>query len=73
MRIVELLNNITLPITNEEANLLDRFDDKTTVLFKSKLDEREQLIANSLVNKDVLLRLQEDGKIAYKRRVQQSK
>ena len=73
MRIVELLNNITLPITNEEANLLDRFDDKTTVLFKSKLDEREQLIANSLVNKDVLLRLQEDGKIAYKRRVRQSK
>ena len=73
MRIVELLNNITLPITNEEANLLDRFNNETPVLFKSKLDEREQLIANSLVNKDVLLRLQEDGRIAYKRRIQQSK
>lgn len=71
MRIVELLNNITLPITNEEANLLDRFNE-TPVLYKSKLDEREQHIANNLVNKDVLLRLREDGKIAYKRHVQQS-
>ena len=54
MRIVELLNNITLPITNEEAELLDKFSEGR-VLYKSNLDEHEQRIAGSLVNKDVLL------------------
>ena len=68
MRIVELLNNITLPITNEEAELLDKFSEGR-VLYKSNLDEHEQRIAGSLVNKDVLLRLQEDGKIAYRRKI----
>ena len=68
MRIVELLNNIniTLPITNEEAELLDQFAD-TETLHKSALDPRQQLIANSLVNKDVLLRIQENGRITYRK------
>lgn len=67
MRIVELLNNITLPITNEEAELLDQLTDQK-ILPKSSLDERQQRIANSLVNKDVLLRIQENGRIAYRKR-----
>ena len=67
MRIVELLNNVTLPITNEEADLMDQFGE-SQLLYKSELDERQQHIASSLVNKDVLLRLQENGKIAYKKR-----
>lgn len=68
MRIVELLNNsnITLPITNEEAELLDQFTEDQ-VLYKSSLDPRQQLIANSLVNKDVLLRIQENGRITYQK------
>jgi len=68
MRIVELLNNIniTLPITNEEAELLDQFAD-TETLHKSALDPRQQLIANNLVNKDVLLRIQENGRITYRK------
>jgi hypothetical protein len=66
MRIVELLNNISLPITNEEAELLDQFADNA-VLHKSALDPRQQVIANSLVNKDVLLRIQENGRITYQK------
>ena len=68
MRIVELLNNITLPITNEEAEILDHFSDQK-ILSKSTLDERQQRLANSLVNKDVLLRVQENGNIIYRKKV----
>lgn len=67
MRIVELLNNITLPITNEEAEVLDMLTDSKQV-FKSDLDSRQQLIANHLVNKDVLLRIQENGRITYRKK-----
>lgn len=67
MRIVELLNNITLPITNEESDVLDMLQDNKQI-FKSDLDSRQQLIANQLVNKDVLLRIQENGRITYRQK-----
>ena len=68
MRIVELLNNISLPITNEEAEVLDMLNDRKE-LRKSELDERQQLMANQLVNKDVLYRISENGRITYKKRI----
>lgn len=68
MRIVELLNNITLPITNEESEILDCFTDRAE-LHKSELDPRQQLVANSLVNKDVLYRIQENGRITYRKKI----
>jgi hypothetical protein len=67
MKIVELTNKLLLPITNEEAELLGRFIGATPVA-KSHLTEREQLLANQLTVKDVLLRTNEDGKIYYKKR-----
>ena len=68
MRIVELLNNISLPITNEESEILDMFDESKQVL-KSSLDPRQQIMANNLVNKDVLYRINENGRIIYKKRI----
>ena len=68
MRIVELLNNITLPITNEEAEVLDMLE-TTTVIHKNKLDPRQIIMANRLVNKDVLYRINENGQISYKKRI----
>ena len=68
MRIVELLNNITLPITNEEAEVLDMFEGHNS-LYKNKLDDRHVIIANRLVNKDVLYRINENGRIIYKKRI----
>jgi hypothetical protein len=68
MRIIELLNNVTLPITNEEAEVLDMLQDSKQ-LFRSDLDPRQQRLANSLVNKNVLLRIQENGRITYRHRV----
>ena len=68
MRIVELLNNITLPINNEEADLLREFDDQSEV-HKADLDPRQQHIANQLVNKDVLRRIRENGRITYRKKI----
>ena len=68
MKIVELTNKVLLPITNEEAELLERFVGDTPIA-KSHLDEHEQLLANSLTVKDVLIRNNADGKIYYKKRI----
>ncbi len=67
MKIIELTNKILLPITNEERDLLDRFGDDPVA--KSQLDEREQVLANQLTVKDVLIRTNNDGKIFYKKTI----
>jgi len=67
MKIVELTTKILLPITNEESDLLNRFSDDNAVA-KNQLNEREQLLANQLTVKDVLLRTNENGKIYYRKR-----
>ena len=66
MKIVELTNKLLLPVTNEEHELLERFIGDIPIA-KSHLDEREQLLANNLTVKDVLLRTTNDGKIYYKK------
>jgi hypothetical protein len=68
MKIVELTNKLLLTITNEENELLEQFTGDNTIA-KSQLDEREQIIANQLTVKDVLLRTNEAGKIYYKKRI----
>lgn len=68
MRIVEISNKLQLPITNEEAELLDKFEEAGIIL-KSELNERQQLVANQLVVKDLVLRKNQDGKITYKKKV----
>ena len=68
MKILELTNKILLPITNEEQEVLEQFVDDISIA-KNQFNEREQLLANSLTNKDVLLRTNQDGKIHYKKRI----
>lgn len=66
MKIVEITNQIRLAISNEESDVLDLFD-QTLYLDKNDLSDREQLIANTLVNKGVLSRKNIDGKIKYRK------
>ena len=66
MKIVELTNKLRLAITNEEQELLEKFLDDTAIP-KGQLNEREQVIAHNLTVKDVLLRINTDGKIYYKK------
>ena len=68
MKIVEVTNNLTVAITNEEADVLLQFDEDTPVIAKGDLNERQQILANQLVNKNLLLRKNEDGRIIYKKR-----
>ena len=68
MKIVELLNKVQVPLTNEEADVLGQFYDRATIA-KEDFDHRQILVANHLVNKDVLLRKNEDGKIYYRKKI----
>lgn len=68
MKIVELTQHLTVAITNEEADMLAQFDEDTPVVAKGDLNDRQQLMANQLVNKDLLLRKNENGRIIYKKR-----
>ena len=61
-------NNIHVPLTNEQADLLGRFDHESKIT-KNQLDEREQLIANQLTTQDVLLRRNENGQITYTKKI----
>lgn len=73
MKIIELTEQLKIAITNEEADLLKRFDDNTPVVAKRDLDEREQYTATQLVNKDILTRKKdEQGRISYKRRTRKN-
>ena len=68
MRILELLSGIDVPITNEESDLLNKFTDVLEIN-KKELNEREQYIANKLVERDVLTRRNQNGKIAYTKKI----
>ena len=65
MRFFEIENKFIIPITNEEAELMARFSVGDTI-DKKDLSEREQVIANNLVNKEILLRRKINEKILYK-------
>jgi hypothetical protein len=67
MKIVELLNNVRLPITNEEADLLEQFDN-SAIIPRQKFNERQITVANHLVTKDVLLRRVQDGQVTYQKK-----
>jgi len=66
VKIIELLNNkqpLQIPITNEEAELLEKFNEGEA--HRQDLTEREVVVANAMVNKDVLYRKNENGRIIY--------
>jgi hypothetical protein len=66
MKIIELTNNILLPVTNEESDLLTQFESKDLV-DKNEMTEREQVLASNLVNKGILERRRLDGKVNYRK------
>jgi len=68
MKIVELLNKIQIGITNEQADLLGRFQHESEIN-KGSLNEREQEIANKLTMQDILLRQNKNGQITYKKKI----
>jgi hypothetical protein len=69
MKIIEVTQGLLMPITNEEADLVSKFREGNSIS-KSDLDPRETLVANNLVNRDVLLRKNQDGRITYYKKTQ---
>ena len=67
MKIIELLNRVRIPITNEEADLMGKFSEGQ-VLAREDFSPRELHIANQLVNKDILLRRNQSGRISYQKK-----
>ena len=68
MKIVEVTKQLQMAITNEEADVLLQFDEDTPVMAKGDLNDRQQMMANQLVNKNLLLRIKENGRTIYKKR-----
>lgn len=65
MRIFEIARGWQIPISNEEFALLKRVSELG--IPKKQLSEREVILANQLVIKDLLSRNNLDGEIHYKR------
>ena len=68
MKIVEVTKQLQVAITNEEADVLLQFDENTPVVAKGDLNDRQQMMANQLVNKNLLLRIKKNGRTIYKKR-----
>jgi hypothetical protein len=68
MKIVELINNIQMPVTNEEADILSKFINGESIL-KSQLEIREQHLASQLVNKGALIRKNNNGQIEFYKQI----
>lgn len=67
MKIVELVNKVRIPITNEEADVLGLFENESAIE-KQDLSPRQLTLANQLVNKDLLYRRNETGRITYQKK-----
>jgi hypothetical protein len=65
MRIFEIATGWHLPISNEEYSVWKKIGSETYK--KAQLSERETVLANQLVVKDLLVRKNLDGEIHYKR------
>jgi hypothetical protein len=65
MRIFEIATGWQVPISNEEYSVLKKIHQNTVK--KSELTEREAVLANQLVMKDLLARKNLGGEIHYKR------
>jgi len=66
LRELDLLSGMRTFISNEEHLLLEKIrSQEGHQMCKRDLDEREQLVANQLVHKDVLTRIKKDGKLCY--------
>lgn len=68
MKIVELLNKLQVPLSNEESDVLNIVENRGEIE-KPDFSERQLYVANQLVNKDVLLRTNQNGRILYTKKI----
>ncbi len=66
MKIKELMPGLDVYVNNEEADFLRKFDDITDMQ-KMHIDDRQLVLANQLVNKGLLKRIRQNGRLTFKR------
>mgnify|MGYP003636264175 FL=1 len=66
MRFTEFKKGISVAITNEEQEILEKIRDQGDIS-KKKLSEREQVIANQLVVKNMVVRKKINDDITYRK------
>jgi hypothetical protein len=66
MRFTEFKKGISVAITNEEQEILEKIREQGDIS-KKKLSEREQVIANQLVNKNMIVRKKVNDNITYRK------
>jgi len=67
MRFREFIPGIIMALNNEEVEFLTKFDEYPQ-LKKNDLSERDQYLAGQLVNKDLVIRKNQNGSINFFRR-----
>jgi len=67
VKIIEITGQPAVAITNEEADVFLQFDAETPEVAKSDLTDRQRILANQLVNKNLLVRHNDNGRIIYKK------
>lgn len=66
MKIKELMPGLNVYVNNEEADFLRKFED-TPEMQKMHIDDRQLVLANQLVNKGLLKRIKQNGRLIFKR------
>jgi ribose 1,5-bisphosphokinase PhnN len=64
MKIIQSNSGFSIIISNEQHQLLDKFQTHEHIL-KRQLTEREQVLASELTQRGVLTRCEVDRKLAY--------
>jgi hypothetical protein len=68
VKIVELLNKVQIALSNEENDLLNIVENRGE-MERPDFSERQLHVANQLVNKDILLRTNQNGRITYTKKI----
>jgi hypothetical protein len=58
MKLNDLISDFYIQLTNEEKNLLQKFDG---VMYESQFTEREQYVLNNMVRKSVISKIRLNG------------
>lgn len=65
MRIMELVGQPNVPITNEESEVYQLIEQAGSVT-KQQLDARQLILVDNLIRKNIVIRKVSDGNITYK-------
>lgn len=65
MRLRNILQNISIYVTNEEQNLLDKFPDHKVNL--ASIVERDKIVIENLIRKSLITKINNNGVIFVKK------